>query len=43
MDIPASLKTISPIVKKAEQLDKDTLNPDSKVVAYSCRNYAMVN
>ena len=39
--IPDSLKSISSYIKKAEELDNDTTNPDSKDVAYSCRLYAV--
>ena len=41
MNVPASLKALSCYIKRAEELDRDTLNPDSKVVAYYCRQYAM--
>jgi vacuolar protein sorting-associated protein VTA1 len=41
MNVPASAKSISPFIKRAEELDRDTSNPDCKVVAYHCRAYAM--
>ena len=40
--IPDSLKSISAYFKKADELEKDSSNnPDSKIVAYSCRFYAI--
>ena len=41
MSIPVSLKSLTAYVKRAEELDKDTSNPDSKVVAYFCRSFAV--
>lgn len=41
MDVPASLKSIKSYMQRAKELDGDTSNPDSKVVAYYCRTYAM--
>jgi vacuolar protein sorting-associated protein VTA1 len=41
MNIPEQLKPISQYIRKAEELDKDSTNPDSRVVAYCCRFYAV--
>lgn len=41
MNVPPQLKPVTAFVKRAEELDKDTLNPDSKIVAYFCRRYAV--
>ncbi|GMI26611.1 hypothetical protein TrCOL_g6794 [Triparma columacea] len=41
MDIPASLKSIKPFVKRAEELDNDRTQPASRLVAYYCRQYAL--
>ena len=41
MALPASLKPVVPYVKRAEELDNDNSNPDSKTIAYFCRSYAM--
>lgn len=38
--IPAELKKISPYVRRAEELDKDT-TPESRLVAFYCRQYAV--
>jgi vacuolar protein sorting-associated protein VTA1 len=39
--IPAELKKITPYVKRAEELDRDRENPESRLVAYYCRQYAV--
>lgn len=39
--IPASLKIITSVMRRAEELDKDTSNPDARVVAYYCRLYCV--
>ena len=41
MNIPASLKGLTAFVKRAEELDREVTNPDSKVVAYFCRTFAV--
>lgn len=38
--LPAELKPLAPYLKRAEELDKDS-RPESQVVAYYCRQYAM--
>ena len=39
--IPASFKNIVPFIRRAEELDRDTTRPESKLVAYFCRQHAM--
>lgn len=39
--LPESLKNVSSYFKKADELEKDQSNPDCKIVAYSCRFYAI--
>ena len=41
MNIPASLKGLTAYIKRAEELDRETSNPDSKIIAYFCRTFAM--
>lgn len=41
MNIPPSLKGLTAYVKRAEELDREVTNPDSKVVAYYCRTFAV--
>jgi vacuolar protein sorting-associated protein VTA1 len=41
MMIPAELKKITPYVRRAEELDRDKTNPESRLVAYYCRQYAV--
>mmetsp|Transcript_6819 Transcript_6819/g.19969 ORF Transcript_6819/g.19969 Transcript_6819/m.19969 type:complete len:361 (+) Transcript_6819:107-1189(+) len=38
--IPPELKRITPFVRRAEELDKDS-NPESRLVAFYCRQYAV--
>jgi len=40
--IPPELKKVSPYVRRAEELDKDQSSPESRLVAYYCRQYAVV-
>lgn len=40
--LPPSLKKISVFLKRAEELDRDKSNPESRVVAYNCRQYAVL-
>ena len=43
MQVPESLKIITPFIKRAEELERDT-SPnanDSKIVAYYCKKYAL--
>ena len=35
-------KPIKPYLNRADELDKQTGNPDCKIMAYSCRSYALV-
>lgn len=39
--IPAPLKPLTAFIRRAEELEKDHLNPDSFIIAYYCRAYAM--
>ena len=39
--LPPSLKKINVFLKRAEELDRDKSNPESRVVAYNCRQYAV--
>ncbi|CAK4657184.1 hypothetical protein LEN26_010928 [Aphanomyces euteiches] len=39
--IPATFKAITPFIRRAEELDRDRTRPESKMVAYYCRQYAM--
>lgn len=41
MSIPPELKKITPYVRRAEELDRDKGNPESRLVAYYCRQYAV--
>jgi len=41
LTVPPSLKNVKGYIKRAEELDTDTQNPDSKVIAYFCRSYAI--
>lgn len=40
MEVPDSLKSITQYIKRAEELEKDVSNPDSKVMAYFCYKFA---
>lgn len=39
--IPPELKKITPFVRRAEELDRDKTSPESRLVAYYCRQYAV--
>eukprot|EP00574_Skeletonema_japonicum_P006380 CAMPEP_0201726250 /NCGR_PEP_ID=MMETSP0593-20130828/9345_1 /ASSEMBLY_ACC=CAM_ASM_000672 /TAXON_ID=267983 /ORGANISM="Skeletonema japonicum, Strain CCMP2506" /LENGTH=399 /DNA_ID=CAMNT_0048217721 /DNA_START=84 /DNA_END=1280 /DNA_ORIENTATION=+ len=39
--LPPSLKKINVFLKRAEELDRDKSNPESRVVAYNCRQHAV--
>ena len=41
LSIPPELKKISAYIRRAEELDKDTGNAESRLVAYYCRQYAV--
>lgn len=41
LNVPPELKKITPYVRRAEELDRDKVNPESRVVAYYCRQYAV--
>ena len=41
LEIPPDLKKISPYIRRAEELDKDKSSPESRLVAYYCRQYAV--
>lgn len=42
LEIPPELKPITPFVRRAEELDKDSGRPESRLVAYYCRQYAVL-
>ncbi|KAL3673325.1 hypothetical protein V7S43_001041 [Phytophthora oleae] len=39
--VPPTFKTLLPFIRRAEELDRDTSRPESKLIAYYCRQYAM--
>ena len=39
--IPPEVKKITPYVRRAEELDRDKGNPESRLVSYYCRQYAV--
>ena len=41
LEIPPELKKITPFIKRAEELDKDNTAPESRLVAYYLRQYAV--
>ena len=41
LTIPPELKKITPYVRRAEELDRDTGNPESRLVSYYCLQYAV--
>jgi vacuolar protein sorting-associated protein VTA1 len=41
LEIPPELKKITPFVRRAEELDRDKTSPESRLVAYYCRQYAV--
>jgi vacuolar protein sorting-associated protein VTA1 len=41
LSIPPELKKITPYVRRAEELDKDQSSPESRLVAYYSRQYAV--
>lgn len=42
LTIPAELKKVTPFVRRAEELDRSSkTNPESRLVAYYCRQYAV--
>ena len=41
LSIPPELKKITPYVRRAEELDRDKGNPESRLVSYYCRQYAV--
>jgi len=43
LTIPPELKKITPYVRRAEELDRDKANPESRLVSYYCRQYAVHN
>lgn len=40
--VPPELKKITQFIRRAEELDNDKSNPESRVVAYYCRQHAVV-
>lgn len=40
---PASLKPVLGYLKKGDELDSDQSNPDSIIVAFACRQFAIVS
>ena len=41
LQVSPELKLITPYVRRAEELDRDKANPESRLVAYYCRQYAV--
>jgi len=41
LSLPAELKRITPFIRRAEELDRDKSNAESRLVAYYCRQYAV--
>jgi hypothetical protein len=41
MQIPEQFKPLTAYIRRAEELDRDVSNPNSTVVAYHCRLYAI--
>ena len=41
LDIPPELKKITPYIRRAEELDQDKANPESRLVAYYSRQFAV--
>ena len=41
LSIPTELKKITPFIRRAEELDRDKSNAESRLVAYYCRQYAV--
>lgn len=41
MEIPPTFKVLTTYIRRAEELDRDTLNPNSAIIAYFCRLYAI--
>uniref|UniRef100_K3WPP5 Vta1/callose synthase N-terminal domain-containing protein n=1 Tax=Globisporangium ultimum (strain ATCC 200006 / CBS 805.95 / DAOM BR144) TaxID=431595 RepID=K3WPP5_GLOUD len=39
--MPPSFKAVLPFIRRAEELDRDSTRPESKLIAYFCRQYAM--
>jgi len=39
--LPAELKKVTPFIRRAEELDRDKANAESRLVAYYCRQYAV--
>jgi len=42
LQIPPELKKITPFIRRAEELDKDKSSPESRLVAYYLRQYAVL-
>lgn len=41
LTIPPELKRITQFIRRAEELDRDKAHPESRIVAYYCRQYAV--
>jgi vacuolar protein sorting-associated protein VTA1 len=41
LTIPSELKKITPYIRRAEELDRDKANAESRLVAYYCRQFAV--
>lgn len=39
--VPSLFKPLTPFIRRAEELEKDTLKGESKLVAFYCRQFAM--
>lgn len=42
LSVPPELKKIGVFIKRAEELDRDKSSPESRVVAFNCRQYAVL-
>jgi len=43
VSVPASLRKIKVFLTRADELDRDKGNPESRVVAFNCRQYAVLS
>jgi hypothetical protein len=42
MKISDGVKAVGQYVKRAEEMEKDTTNPDGSVIAFWCRQWAII-
>ena len=43
VSVPASLRKVKVFLTRADELDRDKGNPESRVVAFNCRQYAVLS